>query len=87
VDRIIPGFSAAKSGLFQVGDEVILINDSIVQDRPLEAIKQLTIGEEGSTVTVDVLRGPTAIRISLQRRFPEFTDSSNMEAHSILASR
>jgi C-terminal processing protease CtpA/Prc len=56
----------------QVGDVLEAVEGSAVDQRTLDAIKQLTIGPEGSTVTLHMLRGgQTPYTCTLQRMLPE----------------
>ncbi len=70
VERIIPGFAAERSGRFQVGDVVQAINGMQVQGMSLDAIKNLTIGPEGSAVQVEAWRSGKPFAVTLQRQYP-----------------
>jgi hypothetical protein len=50
--EIIPGLSADESNQFDVGDVVLYVDGKLVQGMPLAQVKQLTIGEVGTTVTL-----------------------------------
>jgi hypothetical protein len=49
---IIPGFAAEHSDQFDVGDVVLFIDGILVRGMPLAEVKQLTIGEVGTEVTL-----------------------------------
>jgi C-terminal processing protease CtpA/Prc len=70
VERIIPGFAAERSGRFQIGDVVEAVNGVQVQGLSLDAIKNLTIGPEGSTVQVEAWRSGQPFVVTLQRQYP-----------------
>ena len=56
----------------QVGDVLEAVDGSAVDQRSLDAIKQLTIGPEGSTVTLHMLRGgQSPYTCTLQRILPD----------------
>jgi S1-C subfamily serine protease len=57
VDHIVPGFACANSGKVNVGDLVIAVDGRDISGWELELIKQLTIGDEGSTITLTCQRG------------------------------
>ena len=50
--EIMPGLSADESNQFDVGDVVLYVDGKLVQGMPLAQVKQLTIGEVGTTVTL-----------------------------------
>jgi len=52
VCEIIPGFAAEHSDQFDVGDVVLFIDGILVRGMPLAEVKQLTIGEVGTEVTL-----------------------------------
>ncbi len=70
VERIIPGFAAERSGRFQIGDVVNTVNGVHVQGLSLDAIKNLTIGPEGSTVQFEAWRNGQPFVVALQRQYP-----------------
>jgi C-terminal processing protease CtpA/Prc len=55
----------------QVGDVLLAVDGSAVEQRTLDAIKQLTIGPEGSNVTLRMLRGGQSFSCTLQRILPD----------------
>ena len=85
IERVVPGFAAARSEQLQAGDEVLSVDGVPVQEWALEAIKRLTVGEEGTAVALEVQRGPNVLRVALRRRFPESVNDINLEAQQILA--
>jgi len=89
VERIVPGFAAERSGQFALGDEVLAVDDTSVQGWPLDAIKNLTIGREGSQVTMHMLRrsNQQPYSVTVQRRLPDFTNQDNAEAQDFLVDR
>jgi C-terminal processing protease CtpA/Prc len=85
VERIVPGFAAESSGRFEVGDIVLAIDGQDVEAYSLVEIKSLTIGTEGTSVSLDMLRpGGGEYSVTLQRRIPTFLDGSNVEATEVL---
>ena len=64
---------------------VLAINGQDVEGYSLADIKRLTIGQEGTSVTLDMLRPSVGeYSVTLQRRIPSFKDNSNVEAAEVL---
>ena len=87
VDTVVPGFAADLSGRFYEGDEVVGIDGVDVGTFSLNAIKRLTIGDEGTAVRFDMRRegfGPYTVTVT--RRQPTFRDGRNSDAASQLVS-
>jgi C-terminal processing protease CtpA/Prc len=70
IERIIPGFAAERGGRFQIGDAVQAVNGVQVQGMSLDAIKNLTIGPEGSSVQIEAWRNGQPFAVTLQRQCP-----------------
>ena len=60
VGEIVPGFAAADSNQFDVGDVVLSIDNVKVSCMPLADVKRLTIGRAGSKVTL-IMHSPTEV--------------------------
>ncbi len=60
VGEIVPGFAAADSNQFDVGDVVLSIDNVKVSNMPLADVKRLTIGRAGSKVTL-IMHSPTEV--------------------------
>lgn len=64
---------------------VLAINGEDVSGYSLAAIKGLTIGQEGTSVTLSMQRpGAGEYAATLQRRIPAFVDYANAEAADVL---
>jgi C-terminal processing protease CtpA/Prc len=57
VEQIIPGFAAHKSNQFQINDVVIAVDQTNVEELDLDAIRELTVGPEGTFCTLQLMRG------------------------------
>ena len=87
VDTVVPGFAADLSGRFYEGVEVTGIDGVDVSTFSLNAIKRLTIGDEGTSVRLDMRRegfGPYSV--TLTRRQPSFRDGRNQDAANQIVS-
>ena len=60
VGEIVPGFAAADSNQFDVGDVVLSIDNVKVSYMPLADVKRLTIGRAGSKVSL-IMHSPTEV--------------------------
>jgi len=60
VAAIVPGFAAADSNQFDVGDIVLSIDNVLVSSIPLSEVKQLTIGKVGTQISL-IMRSPTEV--------------------------
>ena len=60
VGEIVPGFAAADSNQFDVGDVVLSIDNVKVSCMPLADVKRLTIGRAGSKVSL-IMHSPTEV--------------------------
>ena len=85
IERVVSGFAAARSNQLYAGDELVAIDGVPLREMSLDAIRGLTVGEEGTVVAVEVLRGPNVLRVILRRQFPESMDDTNMEAQQIIS--
>merc|ERR1711966_112399 len=70
VQELLQGFGAQKSGQINVEDVILSIDTQPVDGWDLDAIRNLTIGPEGSLVTLSLLRNGQPFQVSLQRCFP-----------------
>ena len=68
VERIVPGFAAERSGQIQAGDVVVAVDGVAVDAVPLDEIRQLTVGPEGTAVTVELLRRGDPLAVTLIRQ-------------------
>ena len=57
-------------GDVQVGDVLVGVDSVTVEQYPLDAVKTLTIGPEGSSVTLRMQRGSEPYTVTLQRILP-----------------
>ena len=57
VDHIVPGFACANSGKVRTGDLVLAVDGQDIEGWELDNVKQLTIGFEGSVITLTCQRG------------------------------
>ena len=64
VQEIVPGFAAARQGQVQAEDIVIAVDNEPVEGWDLDAIKQLTIGDEHSFCTLLIKRGSQYLQAS-----------------------
>ncbi len=64
MQEIVPGFAAAKQGQVQAEDVVIAVDNEPVEGWDLDAIKQLTIGDEHSLCTLLIKRGSQYLQAS-----------------------
>jgi len=87
VHEIITGFAAYKSGQFQEGDVVLAVDQEPIEGWDLDAIKQLTIGEEGSFCTLQMMRGDRYFAVTLQRMSPNSINDDNFEAARRISSQ
>eukprot|EP00802_Teleaulax_amphioxeia_P007579 Tamp_07586.p1 GENE.Tamp_07586~~Tamp_07586.p1 ORF type:complete len:634 (+),score=75.41 Tamp_07586:51-1952(+) len=81
VAAIVPGFAAADSNQFDVGDIVLSIDNVLVSSIPLSEVKQLTIGKVGTQISL-IMRSPTEgkdYRVTLTRQVPTMVDKQNQE--------
>ncbi len=69
-----------------VEDVILAIDGQPVDGWDLDAIKNLTIGAEGSLVTLTLQRAGQTFQVSLMRIFPAGYDATNAEAMSVLSS-
>ncbi|EKX39251.1 hypothetical protein GUITHDRAFT_154494 [Guillardia theta CCMP2712] len=67
IKELIHGYAAQRQGGLREGDVLVTIDGHKVQDYNLEEIKNLTFGEEGSLVTIDIRRDGTDQKVTLQR--------------------
>ena len=63
IQEIVPGFAAHKQGQVQPEDVVIAVDNEPVEGWDLDAIKQLTIGEEHSFCTLLIKRGTQYLQV------------------------
>ncbi|MEJ0101225.1 MAG: PDZ domain-containing protein [Bacteroidota bacterium] len=65
---VIPGGPSDKAGL-QVGDKILKVNDSLIASKDLgsDDIKKLIRGEDGSAVTLAILRSGKPQTVSVKR--------------------
>lgn len=61
------------------GDIVMAVDQEPVDGYELDAIKQLTIGDEGTFCTLQMLRGNQYFAVTLQRITPNSLNESNYE--------
>ena len=80
VEQIIPGFAAWKSNQFQVGDVVVAVDQQPVDNCELDHIRSLTIGQENTFCTLQMMRGSRYYAVTLQRITPPTLDESNYDA-------
>ncbi len=67
INSLFENSSAMNAGL-QVGDQVVAVNDENINEKTLDEISNLLKGEEGSSVTLTVLREEETLTFSLVRR-------------------
>ena len=87
IQEIVPGFAAADSKKLRVNDVVVAVDHIPLMEMELEAVKQLTIGEEGSYCTLQVQRGDHYFQVTLMRRFPYEVTNHNVEALHAISGR
>jgi len=80
VQAIIPGFAAHLDGRVQVDDVIVAVDYQPVEGLRLEDVKQMTMGKEGSTCTLQMFRGEERYQVTLTRIAPAHIDVSNQEA-------
>ena len=79
IQEIVPGFAAHDNGRLMLDDVVVAVDHIPLVDMELEAIKQLTIGEEGTFCTLQIQRGDHYFQVTLMRKFPDRVTRQNME--------
>ncbi len=72
INSLFDNSSGMNAGL-QVGDQIIAVNDEEIGEKTLDEISELLKGEEGSSVTLTVLRKEEKLTFSLVRRKVEIT--------------
>ena len=87
IQEIVPGFAAYESGRLQAQDVVVSVDHVPLMEMELEAVKQLTIGEEGSFCTLQVQRGDHYFQVTMMRKFPYEVTAQNAEAMEAIAGR
>lgn len=84
IQEIVPGFAAHESGKLRLRDVVVSVDHIPLMEMELEAVKQLTIGEEGSYCTLQIQRGDHYFQVTLMRQFPYQVTKQNVQAlHAI----
>ena len=81
IQEIVPGFAAQENGRLMLDDVVVAVDHIPLVDMELEAIKQLTIGEEGTFCTLQIQRGDHYFQVTLMRKFPDRVTGQNMEVN------
>jgi len=85
VTEIVPGFGADRCGHFRVNDVVTSIDGQKVFELPLDEVKRLTVGLEGSYCCIGISRSDKAIEIVCERVSAHQIDASNLQcAQAIL---
>ena len=87
IQEIVPGFAAADSGKLRVHDVVVAVDHIPLMEMELDAVKQLTIGEEGSYCTLQIQRGDHYFQVTLMRKFPYEVTNQNVEALYAISDR
>ena len=85
VQEIIPGFAAHDNGRLQTHDVIVAVDHIPLTEMDLEAVKQLTIGEEGTFCTLQVQRGDHYFQVTLMRKFPDRISHQNSSAVSTVS--
>jgi len=70
IKDLVPEFAAAKSGKVDRGDVLLSVDGEPCQSYDLDQIKLLTIGDEGSSVTLDLTRRGSRFQVPLVRLGP-----------------
>lgn len=85
IKETFPGYAAQRSGKVSPGDVILSVDGRQVENMDLEYIKNITIGEEGSTCVLTLKRDNSVFDVPLQRIHPEgITDGRSAEVyHSI----
>ena len=68
MERVVPGFAAERSGQIREGDTVVAVDGVAVEGVPLDEIRRLTVGPEGTAVTVEMLRSGQPFAVTLLRQ-------------------
>jgi hypothetical protein len=71
IKEIFSGYAASKSGRVNAGDVILFIDGRSIEGMDLENIKNLTIGDEGTSCTLGLLRNGQKFDISFVRCHPE----------------
>lgn len=71
IKEIFSGYAASKSGRVSAGDVILFIDGRSIEGMDLENIKNLTIGDEGTSCTLGLLRAGQKFDISFVRCHPE----------------
>jgi len=71
IKEIFTGYAASKSGRVSAGDVILFIDGRSIEGMDLENIKNLTIGDEGTSCTLGLLRAGQKFDISFVRCHPE----------------
>ena len=87
IQEVVPGFAAHENGRLQVKDVIVAVDHIPLSEMELEAVKQLTIGEEGTFCTLQVQRADHYFQVTLMRKFPERLDRFNTEALHAISDR
>jgi len=85
VEEIVTGFAAWKSGRVRVGDIVVAVDGRTVDGMHLSDIRQLTIGPQGSAVTIEFLRDGEFFSLTLVRSQPDQIDEGNIRACNVIS--
>jgi len=80
VQDVVPGFAAAVSEQVKSGDLIVSVDGTDVSGWDLEDIKQLTVGEEGSSCRLVLRRRNEQHTVSLRRSSPSLSGSYSAPA-------
>ena len=80
IQEIVPGFAAHENGRLQLHDVVVAVDHIPLLDMDLDAVKELTIGEEGTFCTLQIKRGNHYFQVTLMRKFPDELNRQNSQA-------
>ena len=71
--RIYPNSPAAESGLL-VGDRLYMVNGEVILDMALTEVTGMVRGEEGTSLTMTMLRGEEEVELAFTRRQVDVID-------------
>jgi len=69
IKRLLPGYSAARSGAVEAGDELIAINERQLDATTAQNVRDLIVGPRGTPVALKFSRGGAMFEVKLKRGY------------------
>ena len=87
IKEIFSGYAASRSGRVNAGDVILAIDGRSIDGMDLENIKNLTIGDEGTNCSLQLLRAGSKFDASFVRCHPEgaINDARSAEVYRSLS--